>query len=369
MQSSLPYGSSNSVTGLAIDAARGTVFSANEFAGTITTFSESTGAVEQSQPIASFAAGSFPAGLLLDSAHEQLFVSISTRFSTPGAGGWVLVLNATTLATEANLSFAAPPTTPFEPTFLAEDLGTDQLFVENATGGEVAVVSLTTGAVTKYLQCPVSLCAEHPYGLVNVPEYHTPRRADLRESALARQYVQRQHARAALRTLERSADGVGGVRQRGPDPLGRELLVLRLDGDVPRLQPFHPRSPRRCPRAPPPASPGCPTFPSRTSSSTTNIDGSEEIATYNASTALIVAASGKSDDDHPSVPRPRGRSATGTAVAGGPGNGSTTAYALPTLALERAYVSFPLAQSSVAADPTDGSFAVASLGPDDPARD
>ncbi|MCI4361169.1 MAG: hypothetical protein L3J91_05650, partial [Thermoplasmata archaeon] len=163
-QSSLPYGSTNSVTGLAVDPASGTVFAANEFAGTITTFSETTGVVEQSQPIASFAQGSFPSGILLDAGHQRLFVSISTRFSTPGAGGWVLVLNESTLTTEANLTFAAPPTTPFEPTFLALDASTDQLFVENATHGEVAFIDLATGSVTKYLLCPVVLCAEHPYG-------------------------------------------------------------------------------------------------------------------------------------------------------------------------------------------------------------
>jgi Fibronectin type III domain len=362
VDSELPSGTTNSVTGIAVDPSTGSVYAANEFAATVTVFNESTGVVEEVQPVGSFADGNYPAGDLLDTAHHRLFVSISTRFGTPGAGGWLLVLNESTLATETNISFSASPHPPFEPTFEAYDAPSDQLFVENATAGIVAIVDLATSQVTGYLECPLAGCAEHPYGLVDVPQYHTlvvPTCA----KALWLVNVSNDSTRALISgpsngalmawTAFDDADQIMWVENYSyygsvGTFLGYNLSTLALVAEAPGA---------------PARESGMAYDPVANLLVTTNIDGSEAIATYNGSTGALVASSQSSTSTgHPFLALavdPR----TGVAIAGGPGNGTTIAYALPGLAIDRVYSSFPLTQVATTTDPTDGYLLITSVEP------
>jgi DNA-binding beta-propeller fold protein YncE len=362
VRSELPSGTSNSVTGLAVDPATGLVYASNEFAATITVFNETTGAVVQVQPVGSDASGNYPAGVLLDAVGHRLFVSISTRFSTPGAGGWLLVLNESTLAVEANISFSVSPKPPFEPTFIAYDPPTDQVFVENATMGIVAAVSLASGAVTGYLICPLATCAEHPYGLVDVPQFHTlvvPTCA----KALWLVNTSNDSTRALISgpsngalmawTAFDSADQIMWVENYSyygsvGTFLGYNLSTLALVADAPGA---------------PARESGMAYDPVDNLLVTTDIDEPEAIATYDATTGALVASSeAKNLTGHPFLALavdPR----TGRAIAGGPSNDTTIAFALPSLAVDQVYSSFPLTQTAAATDPTDGNLLITGLDP------
>ena len=362
VQSTLPSGATNSVTGLAVDPSSGLVYAANEFAATITAFSETTGAVAQVQPVGSFAAGDYPAGVLLDPSGHRLFVTMSTRFSTPGAGGWLLVLNESTLATEANISFAAAPHAPFEPTYVAYDAPTDQLFVENATNGIVAEVDLASGAVTGYLVCPVAGCAEHPYGLVDVAAYHTlvvPTCA----KALWLVNTSNDSTRALISgpsngalmawTAFDTADQIMWVENYSyygavGNFLGYNLTTLALVASAPGA---------------PARESGMAYDPALDLLVTTNIDASEAIETYNATTGALVANSSASGTTGKPFLALAVDPRTGVAIAGGPGNDTTIAYALPSLATDRVYASFPATQTAVTMDPEDGNLLLTTLSP------
>jgi len=364
VQNGLPSGTSNSVTGLAVDPATGSVFAADQFAAAITVFNESTGVVEQVQPIATTASGDYPAGVQIDLAHHRLFVSISTRFTVQGTGGWLLVLNESTLATEANISFAAAPEHPFEPTYLAYDGPTGQLFVENATMGIVAIVDLATSSVTKFLQCPQIGCAQHPYGLVDVPSYHTLV-VPTCTKALWLVNTSNDSTRALLAgpsngalmawTAFDSFDQTMWVENYSyygsvGTFLGYNLTTLALVADVPGA---------------PPRESGMSYEPLDNLLVTTNVVGSEQIETYNATTGAPVATSGSSSTSgHPFLALtvdPR----TGVAIAGGPSNGTTIAFALPSLSIDRIYSSFPLAQTATTTDPADGNLLITSTDPNE----
>jgi DNA-binding beta-propeller fold protein YncE len=357
----LPAGASNSVTGIAVDSSDGQVFAANEFAGTVTEFDESNGTVVAAVPVAVFAQGTFPAGLALDPVGHHVFVSVSTAYSGPRASGWLLVLNETGLSTVANISFASAPITPFEPTYLAFDPPTDQLFVENQSWGFLAIVNLSTDSVTGYLDCPIVDCAYHGYGLLDVPQYHT-----LVVPTCARQlwFVNTTNdstralvagpptslmAWAAFDTANNSL-WVENYTFNGPSGsfFRMNLSTLAIETNVPGA---------------PPRGTDLVYDPVDNVLIATNVNGSLAIATFNATNATPIASySQGTGSGHPFYTIALDP-ATGVAIAAGLGNGTTVAFHLPSLTIADTYPSFPTSQPAVATDPSLGAYFVAGNGP------
>ncbi|HYK93501.1 MAG TPA: hypothetical protein VEY07_05610, partial [Thermoplasmata archaeon] len=346
----LPDGDTNSATGVAVDPTTGTVFAANKFAGSITAFNESSGTIEASQRVAEFAAGSFPAGLAIDPSHHRLFVPVSTIYAPGGTGGWLLVLDESTLATLANVSFPGAPLGTFEPTFLAYDAPSGQLFVENATLGEVAAVNLTTDSVSTYLPCPVALCAMHGYGLLDIPAYHLlllptcqPQMWFVNTSndstaAVVTGPPDTIMAWSTFDTVDNTL-WVENYTYYGPTGsfLRYNLSTFTLLGNVVGA---------------PPRGAAIGYDAADNLLIATDLNGSEQISLYDAATANRTASySGAGGTGHPFTALafdPR----TDVVVASGSGNGTTLAFRLPALTLTRTYASFPVSQVASAADPT-----------------
>lgn len=359
--STLPHGTSNSVTGIAVDSATGTVYTANEFGGTVTAFNESSGTVLQDRVVASFVGGSFPAGLLLDATHARLFVSISTRFASATAAGWLLVLNESTFAVQANVSFPSAPGAPFEPSFLAYDGPSGQLFVENASMGELAVVNVTRWSVSSYIICPVPMCVEHGYGLLDVPQFHTlvvptctpelwlVNTTNDSTRATITGPNGTIMAWAAYDTVDRTL-WVENYTYTGPRGsfLKVNLTTLAILSNVPGA---------------PPRGTAIAYDALDNVLVATNLNGSEEIADYSAVNALRLANySAGSTGVHPFVTLAFDP-ATRTAIAAGPGNGTTIAFSVPALKLLKVYSSFELSQTASAVDAATGEFLVAGTSP------
>ena len=102
--------------------------------------------------------------MVLDPVHSLLYVGFD-NLSGGGGPGWILVLNATSLDPVANLSvFLGDPT--FEPYFLLWDPASDQVFAENSTTVEVAIINTTTNDVTTVIPFPCTSC--DPVGFIDV---------------------------------------------------------------------------------------------------------------------------------------------------------------------------------------------------------
>ncbi|HEY6238939.1 MAG TPA: hypothetical protein VIZ68_07135, partial [Thermoplasmata archaeon] len=356
-----PSGASNSVTGLAVDPATGMVFATNEVAGTVTEFDETTGVLVDEAVVATFAAGSFPDGLALDALHHRLFVSVSTGFAGLRAGGWLLVLNETGLGVLANLSLASAPFPPFEPTFLAYDAATDQVFVENQSYGYLAVINLTTLAPPLYLTCPVFNCAYHGYGLLNVPRYHTlviptcaqqlwfvntsndsTRATVSGPSNSLMAWAAYDSATDVLWVENYTFAGVTGSFYR------MNLTTLAIETDVPGA---------------PPRGTDLEYDAVDDLLIATNLNGSEEISTYYASNASHVAShSAATGGTHPFLTLIADPS-THLAIASGPGNGTTIAFHLPSLTVAVVYPSFPAGQPATAVDPARADYFIGGISP------
>jgi DNA-binding beta-propeller fold protein YncE len=356
-----PDGVTNTVSGLAVDPAGGTVFAANRYAGTVTAFDEATGALRGVVAVAEYAAGTYPAGLALDPAHHRVLVSISTGTASPLGAGWLLVLNETTLAVMANVSFPAAPLGEFEPTFLAVDPPTDQAFVENATFGEIAAVNLSTYSVSGYLPCPVALCAMHGYGLLDVPEYHT---------------LLLPTCQPELWLVDTRNDSTRAVVDGPPDTimawsvfdstdqtlwvenytytgstgsfLRYNLSTLSLLGNVVGA---------------PPRGSAIGYDAAANLLIATDLNGSEQISTYAAANATLVASYSAGPGTLHPFTAVAVDPVTGRVVASGTGNGTTVAFSLPSLAVLETYPSFPLAQPFSAVDPGAGRAYVVGVDP------
>jgi DNA-binding beta-propeller fold protein YncE len=344
-----------SVSGLAADSATGVVYAANTNAGTVTSFGELNGTLLHSAVVANVLAGSFPFALALDAANATLFVSISTRFAGAGAAapsGWVVALDTATLSVRANYSFPGYPTPPFEPSFLAFDGPTHQLFVENASGGTVGAVDVMAGTVRTYISCGVMECADHGYGLLDIPSLH-----DLVIPTCQPQIV-------VVSTLNDTVDATitgssttimawsafdsrSGMlwvenytfnRSNGT-LLKVNLTTNRIVADVPGIEPREASMVYD---------------PLANALVTSDVNGSEQISTYNATTGSRIASfAGSPGSAHPfktlAVDIP-----SGVVIAGGPGNGTTSSFSLPSLAPMRTYSPFPATLASVAVDPAAG---------------
>ncbi len=356
-----PAGSANSVTGVAIDPSTGEVFAANEFAGSVTEFGESNGTLLNAVTVGVFVQGTFPAGLALDPAGHQVFVSISTAYSGARASGWLLVLDESGLGTVANISFASAPITPFEPTYLAFDAPTHQLFVENQSWGYLAVVNLLTDSVTGYLACPVISCAYHGYGLLDVPQYHT-----LVIPTCARQ----------LWFVNTTNDSTRGLVTGPPNSLMAWAAYDSLDdalwvenytfsgaaGSFFRMNLTTLAIESNVPGAPPRGT-DLSYDGAENLLVATNINGSLAIATYYASNATAIASYSQGvAGSHPFYTIAIDPT-TGTAIGAGLGDGSTVAFSLPSLQVELVYPSFPSSQPAVAIDPTSSTYFVAGNSP------
>jgi hypothetical protein len=357
----LPAGASSSASGIAVDPSDGQVFSANEYAGTVTEFDESNGTLVTSVTVAVFAEGTFPAGLALDPVHHLLFVSISTAYSGARASGWLLVLDESGLGQVANISFASAPITPFEPTYLGYDPPTNQLFVENQSWGYLAIVNLTTEWVSSYLACPVVDCAYHGYGLLDIPQFHT-----LVIPTCARQlWFVNTTTDATLGLVSGpptslmawaafdSADDqlwVENYTFNGPAGTFFELNIstLTIETDVPGA---------------PPRGTDLAYDAADGVLVATNQNGSLAISTYYASNATPIASySQGAPGNHPFFTVAIDPT-TGTAIAAGLGNGTTVAFSLPSLGVDEVYPSFPSTQPAVTIDAASGTYFIAGDAP------
>ncbi len=355
--SGLPVGASNSVTGIAIDPATGDVFAANEFAGSVTEFDESNGTLTDAVPVGVFAEGTFPAGLALDPSSQHLFVSISTAYTGARASGWLLVLNETGLGPVANISFASAPVTPFEPTYLAYDAPTHQLFVENQSWGYLAIVNVVTDTVTGYLTCPVAECAYHGYGLLNVPQYHT-----LVIPTCARQlwFVNTSNdSTRALVTGPPNALMAWAAFDATDNALWVENYTFNgASGSFFRLNLSTLAIAATVPGAPPRGT-DLSYDPSGNVLVATNVNGSLAIDTYYASNGTAIASYSQGvAGSHPFYTVAIDP-ITGIAIGAGLGDGSTVAFSLPSLAVEEVYPSIPSSQPAVAVDAASSTYFVA----------
>lgn len=356
-----PDGSANSVTGVAVDSSTGIAFAANQAAGTVTAFNETTGALVSSVTLTNLASGIYPSGLALDAANHRLFVSISTGFSRL-LSGWLLVLNESTFAVEGNYSFQGAPISPFEPTYLAYDPPTNQVFVENMSWGYVGIVNLTSGHVGPFLTCPVVTCAYHGYGLIDVPQYHT---LVVPTCALRIWFVNTSNdstravvagpngslmAWAAFDTVDNwlwvenyTFSGTQGSFFR------MNMSTLAITANVPGA---------------PPRGTGLLYDPALDLLVGTNLNVSDGIASFSASTGTLVAAySGGTANVHPFFTSALD-SRTGIAIGAGQGNGTAVSFLLPDLTPERVYPSFSATQPLAAVDPHLGIAYVVGTSPD-----
>lgn len=359
---SLPDGAANSVTGIAIDPSDQHVYAANEYAGTVTEFDESNGTVLDAVTVAVFAQGTFPDGLALDAAGHRLFVSISTAYTGPRASGWLLILNETTLATEGNLSFASAPITPFEPTYLAYDAPSDQLFVENQSWGYLAIVNLTPGwTTTSYLDCPVVDCAYHGYGLLDVPRYHT-----LVVPTCAEQLWFVNTSNDSTRALVTGPPN-SLMAWAAYDSANDQLWVMNytFNGHAGSFFEYNLTTLVRETNVPgaPPRGTDLLYDPTANVLIATDTNGSLSIHTYYASNATAIASySSGSSGSHPFYTMAFDPT-TQIAIAAGLGNGTTVAFDIPSLSISDVYPAIPTVQPLVGVDPGTGEYFVGTDGP------
>ncbi|HZY92048.1 MAG TPA: fibronectin type III domain-containing protein [Thermoplasmata archaeon] len=360
-QTTAPDGVTNTVSAVVVDPATGVVFAANKFAGTVTEFAESTGALLSVRSVAEFAAGSFPASIAIDLTHHRLYVPISTIFGEGSAGGWLLVLDESTLNVLDNVSFPLAPLGAFEPTFLALDAPTAQLFVENATLGELAAVNLTSLSINAYLECPVVNCAMHGYGLLDDPADHVLV-LPTSQPQLWLVNTSNDSTRQVVNGPARSIMGWSTV-----DTFDRTLWVENYSYIGPTGSFLRYNLPTFAPLG------SFPTAPPRGSALSydpldnlllaTDVNGSQDLSVYNATTAGLVVEYHSADPTiHPFTALAFDPT-TRVVVAAGSGNGSTIAFQLPALTPLRGYSSFPLAQVASGADPSQGLFFVLGSSP------
>lgn len=148
-------GSVNGGSSVALDNRTGTVFLAS--GGVIvTSFSETTGAVRGWARVAPVSA--YIDALAIDRVHNNLYVGVTPVW--PGAAGFVLVLNESTLALVANIS-AFGSTSASLPVSTVIDPSTNQSFVQDARTGAVAIINTTSHAVRTVVRCPgsIPICA------------------------------------------------------------------------------------------------------------------------------------------------------------------------------------------------------------------
>ncbi|MCI4331465.1 MAG: fibronectin type III domain-containing protein [Thermoplasmata archaeon] len=162
----LPTGVASDSVGLAIDMATQVAFVANDHAGLVTAFNLTSGAsVNQVSIGTGIIRGECLCGIALDPRAHTLFVSV-----TQGARhGWIQVLNETSLATVANITVASFPAPPFEPYLSTYDPASDQLFVQNETGGWVVAINASSDTQRAILPCGVTGCSS--LGVTVVPSF------------------------------------------------------------------------------------------------------------------------------------------------------------------------------------------------------
>ncbi|MCI4330314.1 MAG: fibronectin type III domain-containing protein [Thermoplasmata archaeon] len=345
----------NSVSGLAVDPATRTVYAANTNAGTVTSFGEVNGTLLHSIVVANVLSGSFPFALALDAPNGSLYVSVSNRYAgIAGAApsGWVLALNAATLSIETNFTFPTYPTPPFEPSFMAFDGATRQLFVENASGGTVAAIDIAAGALRTYIDCGVMQCADHGYGLLDIPSLH-----DLIIPTCQEQLVvvstQNDSVAATITgppttimawAAFDSRSGMLWVENYTFNQANGTLLKVDLASDqiVANVPGIEPREAAMI------------FDPIDNVLVTSDVNGSEQLSTYNATTgARIASSAGTPGAAHP-FKTLAVDAVHALVVAGGPGNGTTRSFSVPTLAPLATYSSFPASFAGVGVDPTTG---------------
>jgi DNA-binding beta-propeller fold protein YncE len=356
----------NSASSLAVDPTTGTVYAANINAGTVTAFGEANGTLLRSAVVANELAGSFPFALSLDAQNGTLFVSVSNRYAGiggPALPGWVLALDSATLAVRANYSFPGYPTPPFEPSFLAFDGATHQLFIENASGGTVAAVDVVAGAVRSYIDCGVMLCADHGYGLLDIPSLHDliiptcqPQLvvvSTLNDSVTAT-ITGPPTAIMAWSAFD-SRTGMLWVENYTFNRTNGTLLKVNLSSDqiVADIGGVEPREAAMV------------YDPAANLLVTSDVNGSEQLSSYNATTGARVASyTGGAGAAHP-FKTLAVDAVHGIVIAGGPGNGTTRSFQLPGLSPRTTYSAFPASFAGVGFDPGRGIEVVVGTGPNE----
>jgi len=164
---SFPFGDARDGVAVAIDAARSIVYTANGIDGRVVAFNESTGTPIASALVGDFFGGETLAGLALDPDDGVIAVGVDS----PGPSSPRLVfLNASTLVAVRTTTFAGAPAGPFQPGSLAYDPASRQVFVQNSTSGDLAVVTAANGTVRTFIPCGVFPCGAG--GIAVVPTYH-----------------------------------------------------------------------------------------------------------------------------------------------------------------------------------------------------
>jgi hypothetical protein len=150
-----PTGVASDAVGLAVDTSRQVAFVANDRAGLVTAFAIGSGALVNAVPVGpGIVRGSCLCGVALDTINHTLFVSVTAS----GRPGWIQVLNESTLATIGNITVSSFPAPPFEPFLSTFDPVSDQVFVQNETGGWTVAINASTGSVRAVLPCSVVGC-------------------------------------------------------------------------------------------------------------------------------------------------------------------------------------------------------------------
>ncbi|HZY69734.1 MAG TPA: fibronectin type III domain-containing protein [Thermoplasmata archaeon] len=160
-----PDGVSGYSYGVAVDPATQTVYQSLFYAGAVSKYSESTGALLNYAPVVDFLASYYVTGVAFDPVHHEVYVGVVA----PGHGS-VLVLNSTTLAVVANLTDPTYPTNTFEPVDALYDPASGNVYFGNESGGELVVVGTSGPSVLANIGCPVTGCQSAH--ITSVPRHH-----------------------------------------------------------------------------------------------------------------------------------------------------------------------------------------------------